>query len=921
LTTPLSPSFLMNMDPVELDRLFDDYTADPNAVHPSFKIFFDELESYNQAGGATAKVGQIDESHIAKEIAVRLMIYGYRSRAHFKANTNPIRQRRDRKENIDLAYFKLSDADYDTKFWAGGEIGLPYGTLRQIERKLRETYIGSIGFEYNHIKNPDQRKWVRAKAEDRPASFGLTSEQRLRIQDVIMKSVQLEASFDLKYPKKKRFSLQGGESVMGGLDLMMQTAVDLGTKEVILGMAHRGRLNALAHMLGKPYELLFEEMNGHFRDEVTFGSGDVKYHKGYQNEISLPGNRKLAIKMMPNPSHLETVNPVVLGFTRARQDIKHGSDRKAVLPVLMHGDAALAGQGIGYELAQFTNLPGYTVGGTIHIVINNQVGFTTDWEEGRTSDYCTALASITNSPVFHVNGDDADAVAYVMKTAIEYRQAFENDVFIDMVCYRKHGHNEGEEPKFTQPEMYKIIEKHPNPFEVYSTILDKAGIITSVQSATNLEAFKDHLTAKFDHIKGGGAFDNTPNTYFDTSNSIAPADVTNAKMLETFKTGLDKKRLADALKLLVTIPNQQDMYPKLAKLLAEFEEMVKTDSLSYGMAEILAFATLMQDKNWVRLSGQDSERGTFNHLHAVVYHADYPSNNYSRLSPFETDGQKAQIYNSLLSEYGVLGYEYGFSLFGQEHLTIWEAQFGDFCNGAQMIIDQYIAAGEYKWLQQSSVVMMLPHGYENQGSEHSSARLERFLQLCSDDNMYVVNVTTAANTFHLLRRQALSGVRKPLIWLTPKKNFKSPADVNASLEDLKTGTSFKAFLEDPSQPAPTAVKKVMYCSGKLYYELVEARKTRELTNEVAIVRLEQVYPTPYDEMKKQRIKYPKAKHIWVQEEPINNGAWTFLDRREHRKLFEFDDVVARPDSPSPAVGSEYRSQKEQVALLEKAFTV
>jgi 2-oxoglutarate dehydrogenase E1 component len=728
-------------------------------------------------------------------------------------------------------------------------------------------------------------------------------------------AVVFEQFLDKKYVGQKRFSLQGAEVLIPALDSIVEMGANLGVEEYVFGMAHRGRLNVLANIFYKTYKEIFSEfVSKDFEDEPLGFDGDVKYHLGYTCDIKTDSGKDIKMTLAPNPSHLEAVDPVVGGIARAKLDKEYGNDNTKVCPVLIHGDAAIAGQGIVYEYIQMAQLKGYKTGGTIHIVINNQVGFTTNYRDARSSTYCTDIGKVTLSPVFHVNGDDAEALAHTINLAMEYRQKYGKDVFIDLLCYRKHGHNEGDEPRYTQPLMYKAIAKHPDPRKIYVEKLMSEGVLEQQMAKKMEKEFQDELQARILESK---EIQKATVTSFLEDYWKDYRYGTEKDFEKSPKTGVEKKELLKVAKAIYTQPEGLKFIKKIQKEFAKREAMVKdTNQLDWGMAELLAYGSLINEGRTIRFTGQDVQRGTFSHRHAVLKTEDnekkyIPLNNI----PSDKEG-KIWIYNSLLSEYGVLGYEYGYSLTNPNCLTIWEAQFGDFNNGAQIMIDQFIVAGEDKWKTQSGLVMLLPHGYEGQGAEHSSARLERFLQLSAGLNLQIVNCTTPANFFHALRRQMVRDFRKPLIVFTPKKLLRFPSCVSP-FEDLTTG-NFQEVIDDPSPKNPENVDIVMFMSGKMYYEIVEQEKNYSVLENIALVRIEQISPIPTTQIKNILSIYKNAKkHFWVQEEPENMGAWTFMLRKFPDVKLEY---IGRRESSAPAAGSSKRSEKRIRRVYDQIFT-
>ena len=715
-----------------------------------------------------------------------------------------------------------------------------------------------------------------------------------------------------KYIGQKRFSLEGGETTIAALDAIINTAAANKVQEVVIGMAHRGRLNVLANILGKTYEEIFNEFEGNATPDTTMGSGDVKYHLGFSSDIQTTSGNKIHLKLCPNPSHLEAVDPIVLGYSRSKADVLYNSNHENILPILIHGDASVAGQGIVYEVLQMSNLKGYRTGGTIHYVINNQIGFTTDFDDARSADYATSVAAMVQAPVFHVNGDDPEAVVKVAEIATQYRQKFNADIFIDMVCYRRHGHNEGDEPKFTQPQLYALIDKHLNPREVYTQFLIENGEPDAKSLAKEMEQqFLKELQDRLDEVKQHPLpyKYQQPELWWQKLRKATAED-----FLQSPTTAISEEMAKSLLDNLMQWPAEFKPLKKVEKLLQDkiklFQDQNKID---WATAELMAYGSLISEGKDVRMSGQDVKRGTFSHRHAILFD-EKTNDEYSRLQSFSKDGSQFRIYNSLLSEYAVLGFEYGYSLANPNSLVIWEAQFGDFSNGAQIIIDQFISAAETKWQTMNGVVMLLPHGYEGQGPEHSSARLERYLQQCAELNMVVTNITTAANLFHALRRQLTWEFRKPMINFSPKANLRHPG----SYSDLSEFTSggFKEVIDDASVSDATQIKKVLMCTGKIYFDLEEKRQ-KENRTDIAIVRVEQLYPLPQNQLDELYKKYSKAIWYWVQEEPLNMGAASYL--RMNLKNINFY-IFSRLASAATATGFSKIHAKEQAEILNAAFT-
>ncbi|MFN8276103.1 MAG: 2-oxoglutarate dehydrogenase E1 component [Chitinophagales bacterium] len=900
-------TFISNATPEYLEKLYYDFKRDSTSVDGEFRKFFEGFDfatlHYGGKGGGVS----------ADEFKVYKLIDAYRKRGHYRANTNPIRPRKDRNPELDLADFGLTEADLEKPFAIGAEIGLANATLSGILAKLQRIYCGTIGFEYGYVRKQEEVAFFREKLEQGDALFRYAVEKKEHILRKLNQAVIFEKFLGTKYMGEKRFSLEGGETTIPGFDAIIETAASLQVEEVVIGMAHRGRLNVLANIMGKTYEEIFNEFEGNAAFDLTMGDGDVKYHLGFSHQYPTKNGKSVYLKLMPNPSHLEAVNPVVEGFVRAKADAIYGSDYDKILPILVHGDAAVAGQGIVYEVLQMMTLKGYETGGTIHFVINNQIGFTTSFDDARSSDYCSSIAATVEAPVLHVNGDDIEAVVYACELAVEYRQKFNKDIFIDMVCYRRWGHNESDEPKFTQPGMYKLIEKHANPRDVYTAQLEQEGAITAEMSKRLEKEFWSDLQQRLDAVK------QKPLPYKPQPTEVAwqRLRMANGKDFDLSPvTAISKKAVDQLITALTTYP---EGFQPLRQVLKHLEDrkklMVDNQVIDWAAAELMAYGSILLEGKNVRLSGEDVKRGTFTHRHAVITDQN-TDQEYNRLSALSKDQGKFFIYNSHLSEYGVLGFEYGYAITHPDALVLWEAQFGDFSNGAQIIIDQFIAAGESKWQRKCGLVMLLPHGYEGQGPEHSSARLERFLQLCSELNMVVVNITDPANYFHALRRQLAWEFRKPLVVMSPKSLLRLPACQSPLAAVMEGG--FKELIDDAaiSKTGAAKVRRVLLCSGKIYFDLLD-RKNKDQVTDIAIVRLEQLYPIPEKGLMALKEKYSKAEFVWVQEEPQNMGAWNFLLGRLYEKLSM--KVIARKNSASPATGFKKQHVKEQAELLDKAF--
>jgi 2-oxoglutarate dehydrogenase E1 component len=936
-------SFITNSHPSYIEGLYQDFVKDPEAVDPEFRKFFEgfdfavtqgrsaALNGSNGTATATngALNGTVNGTHAAtvgpdralttdgvdwkKELGAYRLILGYRNKGHLLAKTNPIRPRKDRGANLDLAFYGFSEEDLDKDFYAGNLIGLGTTTLRAILLHLQQCYADHVGIEFKYISDQNKIDWLTNEMEKKFLE-PLPLEKERRILDKLNQGVMFEKFLHTKYIGQKRFSLEGGEATIPALDTMINTAADRSVQEVVIGMAHRGRLNVLANIMGKTYEQIFSEFEGTAKMDQTMGSGDVKYHMGFASDLRTDTDKPIRLKLMPNPSHLEAVDPLVAGFARCKADVLYQSDFDKILPILIHGDASLAGQGVVYELIQMSNLKGYYTGGTIHFVINNQIGFTTDFDDARSSDYCTSLASAIQAPVLHVNGDDAEAVVKVADIATRYRQEFNSDVFVDMVCYRRHGHNEGDDPKFTQPHMYALIDQHPNPREVYTQYLIENGTAGAKEMAKEMEKkFWADLQERLDEIKQHPLpyTYQQPELWWRSLRKSTPADFDRSP--DTAVSEADFRKVFEAI---MSWPDSFKPLRKVEKLLQEKVKMFQEEGkVDWATGELMAYGSLLLDGKDVRMSGQDVQRGTFSHRHAVL-RDENNDDQYNRLSRLPDAKGEFRIYNSLLSEYAVLGFEYGYALANPNALVLWEAQFGDFSNGAQTVIDQFIAAGEQKWQRMNGVVLLLPHGYEGQGPEHSSARMERFLQMCAEYNMVVTDVTTSANLFHAFRRQLTWPFRKPLVNFSPKANLRHPGTYS-SMTEFTSGT-FREVIDDVFVEHPDQVKKVLFCSGKVYFDLAE-RQQKDNRKDVAIIRLEQLYPLPVQQVEALYKKYSHAATwFWVQEEPLNMGAASFLQM--HLKTINYG-VISRQPSAATATGYAKVHAQEQAEIIETAFSI
>jgi len=917
--------------------LYDQYLENPDSVEASWRAFFQGFdfarESYGddffqesvpqEVSTVTAPVASSVAStpqaapvpvsgKIEKELQVLNLIKAYQRQGHLLAQIDPLKERKAPQVSLSLEKFGLSQADLSTVFDAAKEIHLAPSPLSVILKKLEDTFTKSIAIEFEHLDNEEEKKWFQEKIYSGEYTTEFSKEQKKRILEKLAESTTLENFFHNKYVGQKRFSLEGNEAVIPALDALIEVAADQrGVKEVVIGMAHRGRLNVLINILGKNLQDVFSEFDGKDYLDPEF-DGDVKYHLGLTTHRTTAKGNEVLLNLAPNPSHLETVSAVLQGITRAKQDLHYADNPSQVLPIVMHGDAAVSGQGIVYEVMQMERLRGYTTSGTVHIVINNQIGFTTNPSDSRSTTYCTDVAKGFQAPVLHVNSDDTEAVVRAMLLAMEYRMAFGHDVFIDVIGYRKYGHNEGDEPRFTQPALYKIIGGHNNPTVIYTESLVRQGVITPQEIEAYQETFRNHLDTDLEASRLKEFTIITPimqNEWKGLEHIASQQD-----MLLKISTSYEREKLDTLAQLITTLPEDKKFINKITKIIKERHNLYfEQNKVDWGMAEHLAFATLLSEGHDVRLSGEDVGRGTFSHRHAVVKEEESEESIIPLSRIKEQGGGTFHVYNSLLSEYGVLGFEYGYALTAPQTLTIWEAQFGDFANGAQIMIDQYICCGEDKWKNQNGLVMLLPHGYEGQGAEHSSARLERYLQLCATQNMYVTNCTTPANLFHLLRRQLKAPFRKPLVAMSPKSLLRHPL-VISSVEELTQGY-FQEVLDD-SQVNPEEVRTLTFCSGRFYYDLL-AEREKLGRKDVALVRIEQLFPLPIEELKLIIARYPNVTdYVWAQEEPKNMGAYGYM-------LMNFDIVkwrlAAANAYSAPAPGSPMRHKARHQEAIDKVF--
>jgi 2-oxoglutarate dehydrogenase E1 component len=915
-------SYITNSHPEFIENLYRDFQSNPNSVDPELKKFFEGFDFAIGNGKAYTNGASVASAEVVaettgvdtnwkKELGVYRLILGYRNKGHLIAKTNPIRERKDRDANLNLSFFKLTEEDLDRTFQVGERIGLGPTTLRNILAHLQKVYAGHVGIEYKYISSQQKIDWLYSEME-KSFSNPLSLDKKKRILEKLNQGVMFEKFLHTKYVGQKRFSLEGGETTIPALDAIINLSADNDVQEVVIGMAHRGRLNVLANIMGKTYEQIFSEFEGTAKVDQTMGSGDVKYHMGFGSEITTPNNKIVHLKLMPNPSHLEAVNPVVVGFARAKADVLYASEYEKILPILIHGDASIAGQGIVYEVIQMSKLSGYYTGGTMHFVINNQIGFTTDFDEARSSDYCTSLAAAIQAPVFHVNGDDPEAVVKCAEIATRYRQEFNSDVFIDMVCYRRHGHNEGDDPKFTQPRLYELIDKHANPREVYVKYLLEHGEADAQELAKEMEKkFWADLQERLDEVKQKPLpyHYQQPEIWWRNLRKATEDDFDRSPV-----TAISEENFQKVFNAMMKWPLDFKPLRKIEKIIQDKVKLFESEKkLDWASGELLAYGSLLLDGHDVRMSGQDIRRGTFSHRHAVL-RDENDDKAYNRLSQIPDAKGKYHIYNSLLSEYGVLGFEYGYALANPNALILWEAQFGDFFNVAQSMVDQFITSGEQKWNRMNGIVLLLPHGYEGQGPEHSSARMERYLQSCAELNMIATNITTASNFFHVLRRQLAWPFRKPLVNFSPKANLRHPGSY--SLKEEFLNGSFQEVIDDASAD-PAKIKKVLFCSGKIYFDLAE-RKQKDNLNDVALVRLEQLYPLPLRQLEEHNKKYNKATWFWVQEEPLNMGAASFLQM--NLKSINYG-VISRQPSAATATGYAKIHKQEQEEIIETAFSI
>ncbi len=909
-------SFLISDNAQFVETLYRQYLADPTSVSDEWREYFAHLATPTPSlreGGNGVTARSTLEADVEKQARVLQLINAYRVRGHFEANLDPlgIAPKRSHPE-LDPAYYGFTDEDLEKEFPLARLFGMPALTLKGILSTLRETYCGTVGIEFRHIQDPGPRRWILERVENKRYRKELSPDAKRLILSKLYAAETFEAFLHTKFVGHKRFSLEGAETLIPMLDILIEHGAEHGVEEIVIGMPHRGRLNVLANTLGKSYEAIFSEFEGNVDPSLMMGSGDVKYHLGFSSDYHTRSGKEVHLSLTANPIHLEAVNPVVEGRVRAKQDRIGDTERSRIIPLLIHGNAAFAGQGVVAETLNLAQLRGYTTGGTIHIIVNNQIGFTTDPEEGHSGLYASDIAKAIHAPIFHVNGEDPEAVARVAMLAVEYRQTFKRDVVIDMFCYRRYGHNEGDEPSFTQPRMYRAIKGHPHITWIYRERLLDRGEMAADEVKAIENSFRQRLQTALDTVKSHPVT-SRPDVFGGVWEGFTRSHECQVD------TRVQRELLDYIARRLSAVPENFTVNPKVEKLLqARTEAVLHDQPIDWGLAELLTYGSLVCEGYDVRLSGQDSERGTFSHRHAILVDFDTGAK-YSPLANVREGQAQFCVYNSPLSEYAVLGFEFGYSLDDPNTLTIWEAQFGDFANGAQIIIDQFLASAEAKWQRMSGLVMFLPHGYEGQGPEHSSARLERYLQLCAEDNMQVVNCTTPAQLFHVLRRQMKRNFRKPLIIMTPKSLLRHKLAVS-SVAELTEGM-FHEVLDDPSVLDPERISRLRFCSGKVYYELLLEQEQRR-TTDTAIVRIEQLYPLPHKALTSVVKRYSKVKDIaWVQEEPRNMGAWVFM--LEHFSPLLPPGLqlryIGRSAQASPAVGAQKVHQQEQRQVIEQAF--
>ena len=940
-------AFLYGGNSAFIEDLYARYLEDPAAVDPSWRAYFDELGPETRAlfelsqaalqprreeglrgplpatGAEVVDLGgERARRLIIDHLRVVMLIRAYRVRGHLLADLDPLGLAGSKHHpELDPKSYGFSEADLDREFFLDNVLGLEKATLRRIVEILRQTYSARIGVEFMHIQDPDQKAWIQARMEGSHNLSRPSAEEKRELLEQLVQAEGFERFLHVKYPGTKRFGLDGGESTVPALDAIIRKSVEIGVDEIVIGMPHRGRLNVLANVMGKPYPAIFSEFQGGAVTDAVLGSGDVKYHLGTSTDRELPDGGTVHLSLTANPSHLEAVNPVVLGKVRAKQTEKGDTERARIMGLLLHGDAAFAGQGVVHEGLEMSELRGFRTGGTIHLIVNNQIGFTTSPAYARSSPYPSDVARSVQAPIFHVNGDDPEAVVHVARLAAEFRQRFKKDVVIDLWCYRRHGHNEGDEPSFTQPLMYRTIAQHPTTRQIYARRLAVEGVIGEQEAQASYDAFQERMSAA--HEAAAGYKMNKADWLEGAWTGLTRAP----EQYERGSTAVPLELIREVGLAMTTVPESVRLHRKLERIIGERRQSIESGTdIDWATAEQLAFGTLLREGFPVRLSGQDVGRGTFSQRHAILYDQT-TEERYIPLAHLHAEQAPFEVVDSFLSEEGVLGFEYGYSLADPNSLVLWEAQFGDFANGAQVYFDQFISSGEAKWLRMSGLVCLLPHGYEGQGPEHSSARLERFLQLYAEDNLQVLYPSTPGSYFHALRRQMHRDFRKPLIVMTPKSLLRHRQCV-ATIAEIGPGSSFHRVMYDkPPAPADREIRRVILCSGKVYYDLAGRRRELGLDDVVALARLEQLAPFPDRVLTEELARYPKrAQVIWCQEEPRNMGAWTFVAPRIEAVLRDLGMeqtrpvYAGRPPAASPATGLYQQHVKEQATLIEAAIT-
>ena len=892
-----------------LEDLYEQYLQDNSSVPEHWQDFFADMGDNAEEKEFITDDGLAKAASIDKQSRVSQMINAFRQYGHRCAHINPLMPEPDLDEDLKPVAFGLSGKDLEADFATDDILPKKTAKLSEIFEAARTTYCRTIGVQYADIPRTE-RLWLQKQMETRQNKPDFDKNDQKRILKGLMCAENFEQFLHKKFVGVKRFSLEGGESLIPMLDTMVDKAGESGTEEIVMGMAHRGRLNVLTNILEKPLESTFAEFAGTVEQENDFSSGDVKYHKGKSYDITTRSGHDLHISLLPNPSHLEAVNPVVLGSAHARQQRRKDAEHNKVMPLLIHGDTAFIGQGVVAETLNLGTVDGFNVGGTVHVVINNQLGYTANPKEGFGTEYCTDMARMLQVPIFHVNGNDPEACSYVMHLAMAYRNKFKRDIVIDMVCYRKYGHNEGDDPTFTQPKIYEAIKKHTSAYKAYESSLIENDVLSKSEAEKIADAFTSKMQKALDKAKEDGV-----KAKRDMFKGVWQDYSTQEK--KEVKTAVSTAAVKAVAKAVSSWPEGFTPHPKIEKAMEKRAESMVSESMDWGAAEMAAYGTLLAEGHGVRISGQDARRGTFSHRHSAL--VDYKNGQtIMPVASLAKGDAHFEVYNSILSEYGVMGFEYGYAVSNPGVLTVWEAQFGDFANGAQIMIDQFVSSSETKWDRMCGLVLLLPHGQEGQGPEHSSARLERFLQLCAEDNMTVVNPTTPAQIFHLLRRQVLRRVRRPLVVMSPKSLLRH-ADATSGIKELTNGAWQKVI--DATDASKKQVSRIVLCSGKLYYDLAaEKKELGKKGNHVALVRLEQLYPLPVDEIKKVLGGYnKKAEIVWAQEEPRNQGAWWFLHEALAPEIGKDIKLISRPAMAAPAVGDAQRHNKQQREIIDGVF--